>query len=289
VNTARRLAIGTVQFGLDYGISNDRGKVPREIAGRILRDAAAAGISTVDTAAAYGEAETVLAALLSDLPGFHVVTKTLSATNGVSAVIERARLSSDRFGPSCALLLHSAADLRMSEGADLWRALTQLRDDGRFARIGISAYASDDPVDLARRFRPDIMQLPVSVLDQRLVQSGALETLKSLAVEIHVRSVFVQGAIFLDPDALPPVLAHARAVLAGFRENLDRRNLAPLQAAIGYPLSIPAIDRVVVGVTSAEELAGIVSAANAAKQDVPWQEFAVDDDVLLDPRKWQTT
>ncbi len=285
---ARRLAIGTVQFGLAYGISNDRGKVPVDVAGRILRAAAAVGIDTVDTAAAYGDAEAVLATLLSDLPAFRVVTKTLSGTGGVAAVAERARLSAQRFGPSATLLVHSAADLRTGDGPALWRALIQLRDEGRFARIGISAYASDDPAGLAREFHPDIMQLPVSILDQRLVRDGALATLKALGVEIHVRSAFVQGAIFLDPAALPPALAHASASLTGFRDRLARHELAPLQASIGYALSIPEIDRLVVGITSAEELAEIVSAANGAPQSIPWQDFAIDDDVL-DPRKWQTT
>lgn len=286
---AQRLAIGTVQFGLAYGISNDRGKVPADVADQILRDAAAAGIDTADTAAAYGDAESVLVTLLSDLPAFRVVTKTRSVAGGVAAVVERAMVSAQRFGPSATLLVHSAADLRTAEGPALWRALLQLREEGRFAKIGISAYASDNPVRLAREFRPDILQLPVSVLDQRLVREGALETLKSLGVEIHVRSAFMQGAIFLDPAALPPALSHARASLTGFRAQLSRHELLPLQAALGYALSIPEIDRVVVGVTSADELAEIVSAANAKSQHIPWRDFAIDDDILLDPRKWQTT
>jgi aryl-alcohol dehydrogenase-like predicted oxidoreductase len=288
VNPLHRLAIGTAQFGLNYGVSNDRGQVPAEIAAQILRDAKTAGISLVDTAAMYGDAEFVLAELLAQLPGFRVVTKTISLAGGTSAVVSRARQSSEKFGSlaSYALLVHSAADLRSSEGPALWRALLQMRDSGRFAKIGISAYASDDPVYLARRFRPDIMQVPVSVLDQRLVRSGALATLKCLEVEIHARSVLVQGAVFLDPSALPSILAHAQETLARFRQKLDQRGLTPLQAAIGFPLTVPEIDRVIVGMTGPDELAQIVSVASAPQGHLPWDELAVEDEVLLDPRKW---
>lgn len=289
MDAARRLAIGTVQFGLDYGVSNERGKVSTTCAGRILRQAGDAGISFVDTAASYGDAEAVLAGLLADLPRFRVVTKTLPAAGGNGAVVDRARLSAKRFGreSSYALLVHAAGDLRASEGPALWRALLRLREEGLFAKIGISAYGTEDPADLARRFRPDIMQLPVSVLDQRLVQGGALAIVKSLGVEIHARSAFLQGAIFLDPLSLPPGLAHARTILVEFHARLARHGLTPLQAALGFPLSIAEIDRVVVGVTSAEELGQVLAAANAPHRDRGWAEFAVEDETLLDPRKWR--
>lgn len=285
--SAHRLAIGTVQFGLDYGISNDRGKVPPQTVRQILEKGRAAGISVLDTAAAYGQSEAVVAAALEPQSGFRIVTKTLSASDDVQKVLARAHESAGRFGrASYALLVHSAADLQGAGGDALWRGLQGLRDEGLFGKIGISAYGSDDPVALARRFSPDVMQLPVSVLDQRLVGSGALRELKRLGVEIHVRSVFVQGAIFLDPEALPPFLAPARAKLIGFHRRLAEHALTPLQAAIAFPLSLAEVDKVVVGVTSPTELGEIVAAANTTRE-VPWPAFALDDDILLDPRKWQ--
>lgn len=287
VDSAQRLAIGTVQFGLDYGISNDRGQVPPQTVRQILEEGRAAGISVLDTAAAYGQSEAIVARSLEPQSSFRIVTKTLSVSGGVQKVLARARESAGRFGKaSYALLVHSAADLHGAEGDALWRGLLELRDAGLFEKIGISAYGSDDPPALARRFAPDVMQVPVSVLDQRLVGSGVLRALKLLGVEIHVRSVFVQGAIFLDPEALPPFLAPARGKLIRFHRMLAEHALTPLQAAIAFPMSLAEVDRVVVGVTSPQELGEIVAAANS-RPHVPWQVFALDDDILLDPRKWQ--
>lgn len=284
-----RLAIGTAQFGLDYGISNAAGKIPADLARLILCNASVAGISMVDTAAAYGDAELVLAAMGRDLTRRHVTTKTISASRGTPAVLERARQSSDRFAEweSCALLVHSAGDLEGRDGDALWRSLLQMHERGCFSKIGISAYASDDPVGLARRFRPHIVQIPVSILDQRLVRDGMLAALKSLDVEIHVRSVFLQGAVFLEPTRLPAVLSQARQTLAEFHEKLNHYRLTPLQAAMVFPLSVPEIDRVVVGMTSPQELAQVLSVVNAPMPELPWQEFAIEDELLLDPRAWR--
>ena len=72
-------------------------------------------------------------------------------------------------------------------GPALWERLLQLRDTGLFDKVGISAYASDDPVGLARRFRPDLIQAPASLLDQRLLVDGSLAAVREMGVEVHLR------------------------------------------------------------------------------------------------------
>jgi spore coat polysaccharide biosynthesis protein SpsF len=288
VPNARRIGIGTVQFGTIYGITNLRGQVDRPTVAEILRMARDAGVELLDTAALYGEAEQVLGDMAHEVPGFSVITKTTTSAVGIEGVIERARKSHKILGGRRlqGLLVHSAPDLRSDNGPELWAALLRLRDEGLFAKIGISAYASDDPLDLARRYRPDIMQVPVSVLDQRLVRSGVLRQLKAGGVEIHARSVFLQGAIFLAPADLPLGLRHVQPALSAFHRRLRDLGLTPAEAGIGYPLSIPEIDRVIVGMSSVEEARQILDAAAAARSGVAWDALAIDDEVLLDPRLW---
>jgi spore coat polysaccharide biosynthesis protein SpsF len=288
VANAHRIGIGTVQFGTIYGITNLHGQVPRSTVAEILRIAREAGIRLLDTAAMYGESEEVLGQLVPKDSDFQITTKTTTSAIGIKGVIDRARESHRILGgrPIRGLLVHSASDLRSSNGPELWAALQGLRDEGLFARIGISAYGSDDPIDLARRYRPDIIQLPVSVLDQRLVQSGVLRQLKDLGVEVHARSVFLQGAIFLKPSELPLGLAHVRPKLEAFHARLQELGISPVQAGIGYPLSIPEIDRAVVGISSVQEAHEILGAAAQATASVPWDALGVDDEVLLDPRLW---
>jgi aryl-alcohol dehydrogenase-like predicted oxidoreductase len=288
--STRRLGIGTVQFGTAYGISNTRGQVDRAEAAAILKIGSEMGVDLLDTAAAYGEAEQVVGELLAQAPDYRTVTKTARKTDGVEPVIARARESHRQLGgrPLYGLLVHSAADLATADGRDLWQQMRGLRDEGLFSRIGISAYASDDPVALARQWRPDIMQLPLSVFDQRLVRTGTLQALKECGVEIHVRSAFLQGAIFLDPARLPASLRHAAPALAAFHARLAALGVSPLEAGISYPLSLGEVDRVIVGMTTVAEAREIFTAA-AKRRELPWHDLAIEDEILLDPRRWTTT
>src|SRR3954471_15592553 len=153
-----KLGLGTVQFGQAYGVSNRSGQVSGREAAAILARAADAGIGLLDTAANYGEAETVLASL--DTSSFRIVTKTIGISHGLDAVLARARQSADALGADT-LLVHAAGDL---DGGALWPALQQLKAEGVFAKIGISTYVADDPAALAARWRPDVVQLPFSLL-----------------------------------------------------------------------------------------------------------------------------
>ena len=118
---ARRLGIGTVQFGQPYGISNRHGQVPPEEVRAILSRAARAGIGLLDTAANYGEAEQVLSQM--ETGGFRMVSKTISVRQGVEAVVARARHSAKSLGHVDLLRVHAANDPLGPRGTELWQAL----------------------------------------------------------------------------------------------------------------------------------------------------------------------
>lgn len=285
----RRLALGTVQFGTAYGISNPRGQVATADARAILEDAGARGLDLLDTAPGYGEAERVLGGLRPLTDRFGIVTKTARlAGAGVDGVVARARESLKKLGRERAegLLVHRAGDLCDPEGAALWRALLELRDGGLYDRIGISAYAEDDPLDLARRFRPELMQIPLSVLDQRLVRDGTLSRLADLGVEVHVRSIFLQGLVFLDPARLPARLAHAAPLLRDRARRIAEGGTSPLTAALHFALARPDVARIVVGVTSLAEWREVAGAAQGPAPDLDWDALAIDDVRVLNPAGW---
>jgi aryl-alcohol dehydrogenase-like predicted oxidoreductase len=276
-----KLGLGTVQFGQAYGVSNARGQVPEPEAAAILAAAASTGMHLLDTAANYGEAEAVLAKL--NTAPFRVVTKTIGMKHGLDAVIARARLSAASLKADT-LLVHAASDLQGPDGAALWAALRRLQAQGIFRKIGISVYVADDPASLAEQFRPDVMQLPFSLLDQRLLASGTLTRLRALGVELHARSLFLQGLLFL--ETLPEKLRHAAPHLARVRTELRRANATPLSAALGFVLSRPEIAFGLVGVTSAAELDQIIAAARTPPPALDWASFALDDEMVLTPSLW---
>jgi aryl-alcohol dehydrogenase-like predicted oxidoreductase len=276
-----KLGLGTVQFGQPYGISNTHGQVSPKEAAAILARAGNAGIRLLDTAANYGEAEAVLAAL--DTPGFRIVSKTLGLKHGLNQVIARARQSATTLQADT-LLVHAAADLLGPDGDALWASLRRLRDDGVVRKIGISVYVADHPAVLAARFRPDVMQLPFSLLDQRLLINGTLARLRDLGVEIHARSLFLQGLLFL--DEMPEKLRHANPHLNRVRARLHGAGTTPLAAALGFVLSRPEIAFGLVGVTSAAELNEIIDAAKRPLPALDWAAFAFNDEVTLTPSLW---
>lgn len=286
-----RIALGTVQFGTAYGVSNRRGRVSVDEVRAILADAAERGVDLLDTAATYGEAEAVLGRLRPLTDRFRIVTKALPLGEGGIAAVEACALGSlTKLGRSEAdgLLVHRASDLRGREGEALWRTLRHLQERGLFRRLGISAYAGDDPLGLAERFAPEIMQLPVSFLDQRLVRGGTLEALAARGIEVHARSVFLQGLVFLDPGRLPTSLAHAGPALAGRARRIAAAGASPLAAGLHFALRRPEIDRIVVGLTSLAEWRAIAAAAAAPAPELDWEALALDDPVVLDPGKWQS-
>lgn len=276
-----KLGLGTVQFGQAYGVSNRRGQVPAADAAAILARAADAGVKLLDTAANYGDAETVLAAL--DTAPFRIVTKTIGLANGLDAVIARARQSA-RSLKADTLLVHAADDLKGADGEAYWNALRTLKDAGLFRKIGISAYVADDPAALAARFKPDVMQVPFSLLDQRLLADGTLARLEELGVEVHARSLFLQGLLFMDPP--PEKLESAAPHLARLRAALKAAGTTPLAAALGFVLSRPDIAVGLVGVTSVGELTEILAAAQMPLPALDWAAFALKDGRVLTPSLW---
>lgn len=276
-----RLGLGTVQFGLPYGVSNISGQVSRDEAARILSVAAQAGMRVLDTAANYGTAEAVLSEL--DTRPFRIVTKTIGAANGVDAVVARARRSATQLNADT-LLVHAARDL---DDPALWPALQRLKADGVFRRIGISTYVADDPAALAARFRPDVIQLPFSLLDQRLLADETLARLAEMGVEVHARSLFLQGLLLMAPDMVPVDLKDAAPHLTALRARLADAGTTPLAAALGFVLSRPEIAVGLVGVASQAELNGILTAAAAPLPDLGWRACALADERLLTPSLWK--
>jgi len=279
---ARRLGLGTVQFGQAYGISNRHGQVPAEVADAILARAARAGVGLLDTAANYGEAEQVLSSL--DTSGFRIVSKTIGVQQGVDHVVARARQSARTLGRLDLLLVHAAGDLLGPQGDALWRALQGLKDEGVTGGIGISTYVADDPAALAQRFRPDAVQVPFSLLDQRLLRDGSLARLKDLGVEIHTRSIFLQGLLLMERP--PERLAQAGPMLARVRRRIAQAGATPLSAALAFVLSRPEVDVAVLGVAALAQLEEILAVLTRPLPEMDWAACALDDTRVLTPSLW---
>lgn len=283
-----RLALGTAQFGLPYGVSNTGGQVPDAQVKAILKAAAAAGVEMLDTAAAYGDAEAIVARAAAGLRRpFLIVSKTPPGA-GVDAVMAAVRRSAEFAGGNGldTILVHHPKDLAGHAGDRLWRALHDLAHEGAAHRIGLSASFDDNPKELAARFSPSVIQLPVSLFDQRLVRDGTLAELAARGIEIHARSIFLQGLLFATAQQLSAPIRHVAPALEARRRLIMARGVSLVEAATAYVVAQPEIRRVVVGVTGLPELDDILSAVAAPSPDIPWPEIAIDDATVLNPSRW---
>jgi aryl-alcohol dehydrogenase-like predicted oxidoreductase len=283
-----KLGLAAAQFGLDGMSASPRARSPETEARDILAIAARARLSVLDVSGNYGRAEQVLGDLIPRPVPFRVTLSAARADRGPDFVEAEARASLRRLAVerADAIIVPSPAELFGPHGAAVWDRLARLRDEGLFAKVGVAAHASDDPVGVARRFKPDILQAPASLLDQRLLADDSLQRIAGMGIEVQLRSIFLNGLLFLPPDRVPAQLKGASGRLSKVRRMIAEGRSDPLQAALGFALSRVEASAVLVGVTSAAELSAVVAAASSPPPDLDWDDMAIDDPVALDPRRW---
>lgn len=289
-----KLGLGTVQFGLDYGVSNSAGMTPEAEVARILGLAAGQGVRILDTATGYGNSEEVLGRTLPTQHRFAIVTKTPAqrADETGDAYIARVgasfRRSLSKLGQEklYGVLVHRAEDLLSVQGERLMAVLLELKQQGLVEKVGVSVYNAAQIDAVMARHSVEVVQLPVSVLDQRLIASGHLTALKRAGVEIHSRSAFLQGLLLIPPENLPAYFSPIRNHFSCYRDYLESLGLTPLQAALGFVLGLPELDHVILGVNTAAQLQEVLAARAAQVDAYAMTQFALTDSAMLDPSRW---
>lgn len=284
-----KLVLGTVQFGLNYGVANTGGRVSIDMADAILRTALLSGMDTLDTAIAYGECESVLGSL--GVQAWKVVSKLPAVPEGCSNVAQWVRMQTQeslhRLGMQrmYGLLLHRPGQLLEGIGADLYTALQTLKAEGLVSKVGISVYRPAELDDLWPKYQVDLVQAPLSILDRNLVDSGWASRLKDAGVEVHTRSAFLQGLLLMPADKRPVRFNRWINIWQEWNRWLLATGLTPVQACLRYANSLDEIDRVVVGVDSVMQLNEILAAANGVLDTLPAFKPLLDDR-LINPASW---
>ena len=271
-----KIGLGTVQFGMSYGISNTTGKTPEKEVKRILVAAKDLGITLLDSASGYGNAEEVLGE--NDLTSFDLVSKFLPPSAGASLSDQLDRtLKSLQKSSVYAYLAHRPLDLL--ENPHQWEELLAIQETRKIEKVG---YSLNDPKELkalldADMF-PDLVQVPFNYFDRRF--EDLLVELKQKNVEVHTRSAFLQGLFFIESQSLDDYFDEVRLEI----KNLQNISGSLAGSLMNFVLQKSFIDKVIVGVENSNQLEeNIQNLENA----VPLPELEKDiSDEILKPSQW---
>ena len=285
-----KIVLGTVQFGLDYGINNASGQMTEQEVFKILDLAKKSDILTLDTAAAYGNAEQRIGNYLSssiDQNVFRIITK-FNLKQGLSA-IESLELSLNRLGVNQVdtIMFHSFDDFK-NTGASEIDDLLKLKAN-KFIRLGISLYTNDQINEICDLDLFEVVQIPFNALDNQALRGEFLEKLKRNNIETHTRSVFLQGLFFMHLDKIPQKLTPLRHYLARLNEISKEFQVNQAALVLHYALSKRYIDKVLIGVDSLKQLENNIAMLNLTVSNEALEavdEIKVQDSFLLNPAVW---
>ena len=290
-----KIGLGSVQFGLNYGVSNRLGKTTSEVVVTILKEAFKKGVRIIDTAPSYGDSEAALGKSAIREIGFHVITKTPHFKEKVISPRAAELLRSTflrslellRLDSVYGLLVHGVDDLFKSGADTLLSMLHDLRDEGLVDRIGASTYTPSQIDKLINYCSVDIIQVPINVFDQRLLGGGQLQRLNSDSVEIHARSPFLQGVLLSEPEDLPAYFSQFSLHLRNYRKFLRAIGLTPVEAAVGFVRALSEVGVIICGVNSLDQLKEILETDKITLDSTLFEEFALKEPKLIDPTQWK--
>jgi len=280
-----KLSLGTVQFGLDYGVTNQNGQVTIDTARNILNIAKQSNIRTLDTASLYGNSEQVLGEI--GINNYQVITKTTLLKDDVNEVIVNFYKSLEKLNRDKVegLLIHNIGDIENNQFDTLFSKLNELKKEGLIGKIGFSTYTPEQIDFLLNTFDFDLIQVPFNVFDNRLIVGGQLKRLKNKGIEVHARSVFLQG-LLLDFNSLGGYFSNWKKKFDDYQKIVKDSELSLLEYALNFALNVEEIDRVLVGVNNQKQLTDIVEASQK-KINNSLLPFPINDLNLINPSLWR--
>ena len=299
-----KLSLGAVQLGLDYGINNKSGKPTRETSGKILRTACEGGITVVDTASGYGDSEKVVGDFFNEYEGKKptIVTKfkimlDTSKTAPIEDVEKILRsqvensLKTLHLNKLPLLMFHRESEM-FDYGDVLPNALKKLKSEGLVERVGVSLNSCRYVPDVLKNDLYEAVQIPLNMFDTKSVLNGGLDKLKEADIIVFIRSVFLQGLFFRDPESLPEgILQKAKEPLKKLRMLAEEENQSIAQIALTFIRDLEGVTSLVLGSETPDQVKENLQLASAEgisdrAKDKIFEIFNDIDEHILMPWTW---
>lgn len=280
-----KLILGTVQFGLNYGINNSAGKVCQDQIVEILKICKQNSITKLDTSYAYGDSEQILGELADS--SFDIITKLPQTNRDANDIFQESltRLKKDHI---YGYLIHHF-DFFMEKPL-IWEDMLRLKSDNHVEKIGFSLYEPEElEYLLNKKIDFDIVQIPYNIFDRSF--EPYFKDLQQRKVEIHIRSVFLQGLFFKAIDDLSEKLLPLKDALAYLHSFCQENHISIEELALNFVIHNSDIDGVIIGVDNVDQLKrNIHSVWNECPEKMNnfVDSFYIKDKALLKPKNWNS-
>ncbi len=295
-------SLGTVQLGMDYGITGRTEKPSEEYASEILNTAILAGVNMLDTANNYGDSERVIGRWLGTLDDASrplIVTKIGPFDHSSECALRedirrQAEKSLEVLGLPAVdvMMLHNFEDY-LSDPEIVIEEFRRIKEEGKARIIAASAYSEHDYRAIAASGFEGV-QIPLNVFDHRRITDGGIGALADADMLIFVRSAFLQGLVFMKPEELRPEMSFAAPALGKFLGLAEKFGMSPEVLAVSFVLSVPGITSVVLGCQTPEQVlmnSALIDKTRRLTEDEILElrlAFIDIDDRVVDPRLWNS-
>tara|TARA_B100000029_G_scaffold434953_1_gene448650 strand:+ start:236 stop:1117 length:882 start_codon:yes stop_codon:yes gene_type:complete len=285
-----KLVIGTANFGMNYGQGRHAGKLSEQTTKEIIQFAGSLGIKTLDTAVSYGDCSKRLGII--GIEDWKVITKIPKIPNDINSingwVKQCINKSAKEMGVSMfeAILIHNPKDLVGKYGKELLWTLEDFKKKGITKKIGVSVYEKKDLETILNIFKPEIVQCPVNIVDKRLLKDQYLHGISDMGIEVHIRSIFLQGLLTYTTENMPIGFAKFKDFWENWELWLNSQKLTPVEACVRFVNSIQGVDKIVIGVDSILNLKEICHYFGKPPIEEAPEWISGLEKKLIDPRVW---
>ncbi len=284
-----KIALGTAQFGYNYGIANKNGRVKTLEIRKILKYAYSIGVDTIDTAQVYEDCEERLGRI--GLRNFKVITKlpvTEPKKNIQNWVFDSFNLSLKklRLINAYGLLVHNTSYLLDKKiGKELYNSLLKLKKKGKIEKIGISVHSIKELDEILNNYEMDIILAPFNVFDQRILKKNYLKKLRKKNIEIYTRSAFLQGLLIMKERERPKKFDRWKKLFNLWHKYLIKLKKSPIEVCLNFIFSIDSIDKTIIGVDNFSQFKQITNKRKLFKFN--YKKFNSNREInLINPSKW---
>lgn len=292
-----KLCLGTVQFGIEYGVANQNGKPAQQQVDEILAYVQSAGVNCFDTAQLYGESERVLGnylgssslelpMIISKVPSDTFNSDEKSFTGNIKQSLDRLRIQK-LYG----LLMHDAEQLKQWSSADAQRVV-RLKEEGLIEHFGVSIYTDDEFHAAIKNPEIELIQIPYNLFDQRGLNKGWFELAKKHNKLIFIRSVYLQGLLLMEHEAVPHYLETAKPHIQKLEQICEKLQITRNELCLSFVNTTAPDSPLLFGcetLAQAEENIDTFNHTKALRTDELTEiidAFKAIDDTIYNPAKW---